>query len=93
MIAIETVIGTFVLLWTVIDPIGTIPVFISATRGQTIEERKKVARIAAITAGGILLFFIVVGEIALRAMGGPSARIPNFRRHHLVFICTENGVR
>lgn len=71
MIAIETVVGTFVLLWAVIDPIGTIPVFISATRGQTTEERKKVAKIAAITAGGILLFFIVVGEIVLRAMGVP----------------------
>lgn len=71
MIEIETVIGTFVLLWAVIDPIGTIPVFISATQGQTIEERKKVAKIAAITAGGILLFFIIVGEIVLRAMGVP----------------------
>ena len=71
MIELETVVGTFVLLWAVIDPIGTIPVFISATRGQTIEERKRVAKIAAITAGGILLFFIVVGEIVLRAMGVP----------------------
>lgn len=71
MIEIETVIGTFVLLWAVIDPIGTIPVFISATQGQTTEERKKVAKIAAITAGGILLFFIIVGEIVLRAMGVP----------------------
>ena len=71
MIAIETVVGTFVLLWAVIDPMGTIPVFISATRGQTTAERKKVAKIAAITAGGILLFFIIVGEIVLRAMGVP----------------------
>lgn len=71
MIELETIIGSFVLLWAVIDPIGTIPVFISATRGQTAEERKKVAKIAAITAACILLFFIVVGEIVLRAMGVP----------------------
>ena len=71
MIEFETVIGTFVLLWAVIDPIGTIPVFISATRGQTDEERKQVAKIAATMAAGILLFFIVVGEIVLRAMGVP----------------------
>lgn len=71
MIEFEIVIGTFVLLWAVIDPIGTIPVFISATRGQTTEERKKVARIAAITAAGILLFFVIVGEVVLRAMGVP----------------------
>ncbi len=71
MIEFETAIGTFVLLWAVIDPIGTIPVFISATRGQTTEERKKVAKIAAVMAGGILLFFIIIGEIVLRAMGVP----------------------
>ena len=71
MINIETIIGTFVFLWAVIDPVGTVPVFISATRGQTTEERKKVAKIAAVVAASILLFFIIVGEIVLRSMGVP----------------------
>lgn len=71
MINIETIIGTFVFLWAVIDPVGTVPVFISATRGQTAEEKKKVAKIAAVVAASILLFFIIVGEIVLRSMGVP----------------------
>jgi len=71
MIELETIIGSFVFLWAVIDPIGTIPVFISATRGQTREEKKKVARIAALTAACILLFFLIVGEVMLRSMGVP----------------------
>lgn len=71
MMELETIVGSFVLLWAVIDPVGTIPVFISATRGQTPEEKRKVAKLAALVAGGILLFFIVVGEIMLRAMGVP----------------------
>jgi multiple antibiotic resistance protein len=62
---------TFVLLWAVIDPIGTVPVFISATRGRPTKERRRIARVAATTAAGILLFFIAVGEIILRAMDVP----------------------
>lgn len=92
MIEFETVIGTFVLLWAVIDPIGTIPVFISATRGQTTEERKKLAKISATMAGGILLFFIVVGEIVLRAMGVPLL-VPNLWWYHPVFIRSYDGFR
>ena len=71
MLELEAVVGSFVLLWAVIDPIGTIPVFISATRDQTADERKRVAKIAAIAAASILLFFVIVGEIILRAMGVP----------------------
>jgi multiple antibiotic resistance protein len=61
----------FVLLWAVIDPIGTIPVFISATSERTPLERRRVALIASVTAAGILLFFIAAGEPMLRAMGVP----------------------
>lgn len=59
------------MLWAVIDPIGTVPIFISATQGREVRERKKIALIAAASAAGILLFFIVVGEILLRSMGVP----------------------
>ena len=64
-------LSAFVLLWAVIDPIGTLPVFIAATRDHTPAERRKVARLASLTAGGILIFFLVVGEVLLRAMGVP----------------------
>ena len=71
MYNLDNVIGSFILLWAVIDPIGTIPVFISATRGQTEAERKRTARIAATVAAGILLIFIIVGEILLLSLGVP----------------------
>lgn len=64
-------IAVFVLLWAVIDPVGTVPVFISATTGMDARQRRHTAKVAAIAAAGILLFFIVVGEILLRAMGVP----------------------
>jgi multiple antibiotic resistance protein len=67
----DEILTAFVLLWAVIDPIGTIPVFISATQGRNTSERRKIAFVAASAAAGILLFFIVIGEILLRAMGVP----------------------
>jgi multiple antibiotic resistance protein len=67
----QQIISEFVLLWAVIDPIGTVPVFISATKKHDADERRHIARVAALTAAGILLFFIVVGEQVLTAMGVP----------------------
>ena len=67
----QEILNTFVLLWAVIDPIGTVPVFIAATRDRSDAERKKIALIAATSAAGILLFFVLVGEILLQAVGVP----------------------
>jgi len=67
----QEIVSTFVLLWAVIDPIGTVPVFISATAERSDPERKRIARIAAAGAAGILLFFILLGEVLLLAMGVP----------------------
>jgi multiple antibiotic resistance protein len=71
MTDVQTIVSNFVLLFAVIDPIGTVPIFISATRGQPEGDRRRVARRAAMVAAGILLFFIVVGEHVLKAMGVP----------------------
>ncbi len=67
----QEMFSTVVLLWAVIDPIGTVPVFIFVTQGRSDAERKKIARVAATASAGILLFFIVAGEVLLRAMGVP----------------------
>lgn len=67
----QEMLSTLILLWAVIDPIGTVPVFISSTQGRTDAERKKIALVAATASAGILLFFLVAGEVLLRAMGVP----------------------
>jgi len=67
----QELLSTFVVLWAVIDPIGTVPVFISATQDHSEAERRKIARSAAIVSAGILLFFVVAGEVLLHAMGVP----------------------
>ena len=71
MLEASEVIAMLVLLWAVIDPIGTVPVFISVTKDREPKDRNRIAFVAASAAAGILLFFIIVGEILLRAMGVP----------------------
>jgi multiple antibiotic resistance protein len=67
----QSILSDFVLLWAVIDPIGTIPVFIAATRNRPSADRQRIALRASATAASILLFFIVIGEAVLNAMGVP----------------------
>ena len=82
MSELQTIVNDFVLLWAVIDPIGTIPVFISATRNHTDIDRRRIALRASAVAAGILLFFITVGESVLNAMGVPilDSALAFFRR-------------
>jgi multiple antibiotic resistance protein len=71
MSELQKLLSDFVLLWAVIDPIGTIPVFVSATRNHTHADRRRIALRASAIAAGILLFFILIGEALLNAMGVP----------------------
>jgi multiple antibiotic resistance protein len=71
MSELQNILSDFVLLWAVIDPIGTVPVFISATKNHSETDRRRIALRASAIAAGILLFFIVVGEEVLNAMGVP----------------------
>jgi multiple antibiotic resistance protein len=73
MFGIDDFISTFIVLWAVIDPVGTIPVFIAITKKYDESERKKIALFASFVAFGILLFFLVVGEFVLRQVGVPLA--------------------
>ncbi len=58
----------FVTLWVVIDPIGTIPVFIAVTAGLEAAARRKTALLAALISAGVLLFFLVFGQFLIEAL-------------------------
>lgn len=66
---VQSVIEQFVTLWVVIDPIGTIPVFVAVTAGLEASNRPKVALHAALVAAGVLMFFLVVGQFLIDALG------------------------
>ncbi|TCL09065.1 multiple antibiotic resistance protein [Shimia isoporae] len=59
----------FVTLWVVIDPIGTIPVFIAVTAAMTTPERRKTALLASAVSAGVLLFFLVFGQLLIDGLG------------------------
>lgn len=55
-------------LIAVIDPFGSIPVYLEATKHFRIKQKRKIAVRASIIAFLILLFFILVGQIILEGM-------------------------
>lgn len=55
-------------LWVVIDPIGTLPVFLAITAGLSAAAARRIAVRATIVAFLVLLFFIVAGQALLQAM-------------------------
>lgn len=67
------IIATFIIFFSIIDPIGTIPIYISVTRDHDIAAKRKIALLAVLFSAGILIFFVVFGEIILRAMNIPLA--------------------
>lgn len=64
-------VATFIFFFAVIDPIGTVPVFIAVTKNFDEAAKRKIALFATIVSAAILLFFVVAGEIILTAMGIP----------------------
>ncbi len=59
----------FVTLWVVIDPIGTIPVFIAVTAAMSAPERRQTALLAAAVSAGVLLFFLICGQLLIDGLG------------------------
>lgn len=61
----------FITLWAVIDPIGTIPIFLAVAAGRNKTEMRKLALVAVGIAALVLLFFIVAGQLMLESMSIP----------------------
>ena len=57
------VVGTFVFFFAVIDPVGTVPVFLAVTRGYEERAKPRIAVRATLAAAVILVFFAVAGEV------------------------------
>ena len=71
----EALINEFVLLWAVVDPIGTIPVFLAIAASLPKQKRQNLAFKSVLIAAGVLLFFAVAGEALLQAMELPLASL------------------
>ena len=59
---------TFFFLFAVIDPLGSVPVFLEATKHFDDIHKKRIAIKATLIASGVLLFFIVIGQVIMETM-------------------------
>jgi len=71
-------IATFIFFFAIIDPIGTVPVFIAVTRSYDERTKKQIAVKATMYSALILVFFIIAGEVLLEAMDIPLAAFQIF---------------
>lgn len=62
-------ISAFVTFFVIIDPPGCAPIFASLTSGTAVAHRRAMAVRSVLIAAGILLFFGVLGEKLLSALG------------------------
>ena len=65
----ELFVSAFVTFLVVIDPPGCAPIFAGLTKSATPVHRRSMAVRAVLVASGILLFFGLLGEELLRALG------------------------
>ena len=61
-------LSAFILLLLVLDPLGSLPVFIPIMRGVAPERRTRVAVREVLIAFGVLFAFMFFGEVFLRVM-------------------------
>lgn len=64
-------IATFIFFFAVIDPIGTVPVFLAVTSRFDGGQKRAIAFKSILASAAILVFFVVVGELILNGIGIP----------------------
>jgi multiple antibiotic resistance protein len=62
-------LDVFVTLFVIIDPAGTVPVFLGLTRGRSDQDRKRLAGQATIVAFGVIVVFALFGRTILEYLG------------------------
>jgi multiple antibiotic resistance protein len=53
------------LLFAIVNPVGSIPIFVQLTEGMTPKQRERAFRTAILSAAAILILFIVAGKLVL----------------------------
>lgn len=72
----ERIANDAVTFFVVVNPVGLVPLFISATREESSGDRRSTALRSVLIAAAILVAFILVGQVLLKALG---VTLPSFR--------------
>lgn len=60
---------TFGALFAIVDPFAAIPTFLAMTTDVSVKERRHMARIAAMVAGGVMALFAALGQAIFKMFG------------------------
>jgi multiple antibiotic resistance protein len=52
----------FLALLVIVNPLGTVPLFVSMTAGDSLSERKHIARVASLAVGIVLVVSALAGQ-------------------------------
>src|SRR5688572_22966810 len=66
---LEYILLALTSLFVILDPIALVPAFLGMTPYDTSEDRVRMARLASIVAGAVLVFFVIVGEGLFKILG------------------------
>jgi multiple antibiotic resistance protein len=66
---LQNIVNEFVMMWVLIDPVGTIPVFLKVTAHMSPEHKTMIAVRSVVTAAVVLVVFLVGGQLLLNALG------------------------
>jgi multiple antibiotic resistance protein len=69
MTLVEYTVFAFSSLFVIIDPIATVPAFIAMTPQDTPPAKLRMAKIACLVAGGVLMLFAVAGKWIFKVLG------------------------
>ena len=67
--AVKTFLQAFIPLFVAIDPIGLAAIFLGLGQGVAPAQKQRIARQATLTAGGVALIFLFLGQSIFRALG------------------------
>ncbi|MCP4383369.1 MAG: MarC family protein [Hyphomicrobiales bacterium] len=70
---LQNIVNEFVMMYVLIDPIGTLPIFLMTTAHMKPEHRSMIAMRAVLVAGIVLTLFLFGGRLLLQALGIPLA--------------------
>lgn len=65
----DAYLKAFMVLFVVVDPVSMAPIFIALTHGADAVYRKQMAVKGTLIAGGILFFFLLIGDGLLTVLG------------------------
>jgi multiple antibiotic resistance protein len=66
---LEYILLALTSLFVIIDPIAVVPAFLGMTPYDSATDRVRMARLASLVAGCVLVFFVIVGEGLFKVLG------------------------